>query len=376
MGYKTLIRLNYSYNKVMAKKKKVKVIDLFCWVWWLTHWLVNEGFDVVAGIDFDASCKFAYEKNNKSKFLDMDIRDVDKKLLNELYWKDCDVKILVWCAPCQPFSLMNTQKSRYFNNEDVELKSPIRKFADLIKEVKPDIVSMENVAWLIDEKKYPSFSYFLKTLANSWYKISYKVVDSTKYGVPQTRRRLVLLASRLWEIKLIPETHEKPVTVRETIWNLDRIKAWEKSKKDPLHQSRRLDNINMKRIKAVPKNWWSLLDVKDKSLIPACHRKSTGKSYIWNVYARMKRDHPAPTMTTLCTWLWNGRFGHPDQDRAISLREAALIQTFPKDYIFFDDSFNPWTWKISKHIGNAVPVRLGNVIAKSIRKHLSQWIPQ
>ena len=142
--------------------KKVKVIDLFCWIWWLTHGLVNEGFDVVAEIDNEKSCKFAFEKNNRAEFFDKDIRDVSWKMLNGLFW-NTDIKILVWCAPCQPFSRINTKKHQY-SNDDIEERSPIWKFADLIKETKPDIVSMENVAWLKNIEKYPSFKYFLDTL--------------------------------------------------------------------------------------------------------------------------------------------------------------------------------------------------------------------
>lgn len=362
--------LKHCYSLIM--KKKAKVVDLFCWVGWLTHWLVKQGFNVVAWIDIDNSCKFAFEENNQSKFIEMNIKDVDKNMINNCYWKT-DIKILVWCAPCQPFSLMNTQKSKYFKNEAVEDKSPIKKYADLIREVRPDIVSMENVAWLANEGKYPSFTYFLNTLKQCWYNYSYQVVDCTKYGIPQTRKRLVLLASRLWKIELISETHDEPVTLKETIGNLEKINAGEQSKKDPLHRSRKLSEINLKRIQSMPENGGSLLDIKDESLIPACHKKESWKTYIGNVYARMKRDAPAPTMTTRCTGFWNGRFGHPEQDRAISLREAALIQTFPSNYKFFDDDTNPWISKISKQIGNAVPVRLGEVIGESIKKHLELY---
>ena len=348
----------------------VKVIDLFCWVWGLTHWLVRQGFDVVAGIDFDESCKFAFEKNNRSKFIWMDIKEVEASLLNKLYGKT-DLKVLVGCAPCQPFSLMNAQKGKYFFNQDVEERSPIRKFADLISSIKPDIVSMENVTGLMDQSKYPSFSYFLKVLEKDSYFVCYRAVDCTKYGIPQKRKRLVLLASRLGPIELIEETHETPITVRDTIAKLDKIKAGEQHEKDLLHRSRNLDVINMKRIKAMPKNGWSLLDLKDQNLIPECHKKKSWKTYIGNVYARMRWDEPAPTMTTRCTGFGNWRFWHPDQDRAISLREAALFQTFPMEYQFFDDTYNPGISKISKQIGNAVPVRLGEVIWESIRQHIA-----
>lgn len=363
-------------KKTSKLNKKTKVIDLFCWVGGLTHGFVREGFDVVAGIDFEESCRYWYESNNKwAKFFWMDIKDVDSKWLLDKYWKNCDIKILVWCAPCQPFSLMNTQKSLYFNNADVEKKSPIRKFADLIEQTQPEIVSMENVAGLMDIKKYPSFKYFLDILEKNWYwKPFYKVVNCVKYGIPQTRRRLVLLASKLWPIELIPETHKTPTTVRDVIGNLPAIKDGEISNFDSLHRSRKLNDLNRKRIKAMPKNGWDLRDI-DPKFLPECHRKKSWKTYLANVYARMRRDLPAPTMTTRCTWFWNGRFGHPEQNRAISLREASLFQTFPEYYKFFDEK--DWgiaIQKISKHIGNAVPVILGQVIAKSIQEHLNKYL--
>lgn len=355
--------------------KKIQIVDLFCWVWWLSHWLLRQWFNIVAWIDFDKNCKFAFEKNNKSKFYERDIKDVDCKMIDSLYWKNCEYKILVWCAPCQPFSLMNNKKSNYFYNTDVEKKSPIMKYADLIRWVKPLIVSMENVSSLINTEKYPSFQYFLDTLKEEWYFYSYKVVDCTKYWIPQTRKRLVLLASKLGPIELIPETQKTPKTLRDTIWDLPKLKAWEMNKQDPLHRSRSLNDINLKRISAIPQNWWSLLDLKDKSLIPICHQQEKWKSYISNIYGRMFWDRPSPTLTTYCTWLGNWRFWHPEQNRAISLREAARIQTFPDSYVFFNDWFNPWIWKISKQIWNAVPVKLWEVIWKSIKKHLKEyWI--
>ena len=355
--------------------KNIKIIDLFCGVGWLTHWFVKEWFDVVVWIDFEKSCEYGYVSNNKwAEYLCMDINNVESDLLNSYYGDNCDIKVLVGCAPCQPFSLMNTNKSQYFNNEDVEKKSPIRKFADLISELKPEIVSMENVAWLMDIDKYPSFAYFLKVLKdNGYWDAFYKVVDCTKYWIPQTRKRLVLLASRLWPIELIEETHIEPITVMETIWKLPAINDWEICNTDPLHRSRKLSKLNKNRISSMPKNGWNLLDI-DPSLIPDCHKKKSGKSYLPNVYARMRWDRPAPTMTTWCTWFGNGRFWHPEQNRAISLREAAMIQTFPKDYQFFEKNQSTISiQKISKHIGNAVPVKLGEVIAKSIKKHLSKY---
>lgn len=345
----------------------MKVVDLFCGIGGLTHGFVRKGFNVVAWFDIDGSCQFWYEHNNNAKFYCKDIRETNKKDI-EQHYRGAEIKVLIGCAPCQPFSMMNTKKWTY-SAEDIQSKSPVDKFAELIKEVKPDIVSMENVPWLMTNKKSNAFENFVNILEEEWYKIDYHIVDCTKYGIPQTRKRLVLLASKLWEIELIPPTHEKPITVRETIGDLPKVKSWEVCKTDKYHTSQKLTDINMDRITRVPQNWWSLLDV-DEKYRPKCYQKESWKSYLQNIYGRMRWDMPAPTMTTLCTWLGNGRFGHPEQDRALTVREVARIQTFPDEYQFFPNGeCRVLRW--AKFVGNAVPVRLGEVIAESIKRHLS-----
>jgi len=343
-------------------KRKVEVVDLFCGIGGLTHGFIREGFKVVAGIDNDVACKFGYEFNNGgAKFFDKDIVDVTSASLKKLYAQKDGIKVLVGCAPCQPFSGLNP------NNVSEQELQPLQKFAQLIEEVKPHVVSMENVRGLI---KNPIFAEFLQTLEANGYFCSYGIVDFSDYGVPQKRNRLVLLASRLGQISLISPTHkDKKITVRDVIGKLEPIKEGGISRKDSLHRARSLSPLNKKRIRATPKNGgnsssWS------SDLMLKCHKKKTGKTFKGTVYGRMYWDQPAPTMTTQCTGLGNGRFGHPEQNRAISLREAALFQTFPSDYEFVEPEKKFIAGDISRFIGNAVPVRAGEVIAQSIEKHL------
>jgi DNA (cytosine-5)-methyltransferase 1 len=355
-------------NKITkVEASKIKVVDLFCGVGGLTHGLKLEGFNVVAGVDNDKSCKFAFEKNNRSKFIHKDIAKFSSDELRVLF-KDSPYKILIGCAPCQPFSSLNKNKSGYKKND--ERWQPLFKFMKLIEQVKPDVVSMENVADLSNEQKYPVFAKFIRSLNRLGYQVSYKTVDLSRYGVPQFRKRLVLLASLLGDISLIPETHDSSnlVTVRDAIGHLPRLTDGKINTRDPLHRASKLSPLNMKRIKATPKNGGSAKSWR-KNLLLKCFKKESGKSFMCSVYGRMKWDSPAPTMTTLCTNLGTGRFGHPTQSRAISLREAALFQTFPSNYVF-DEPGTFLMSSISKHIGNAVPVELGRVIAKSIKKHL------
>lgn len=345
---------------------KIKVIDLFCGIGGLTHGLIKEGLDVVAGIDNDSSCKFGYEYNNKAQFIDSDILKVTPDQINKLFGtKKGTIRVLAGCAPCQPFSRLNLKE---VTEKQLE---PLGKFAQLIAATQPDIVSMENVSGLADTNKYPVFANFIKTLEDNGYKYKYEVVDVSEFGVPQKRKRLVLLASKLGDIELIKRTHkDKRVTVRDVIKHLEPIKEGQASKKDPLHRARKLDPINLARIKATPHDGgnsesWS------EDLMLECHKKASGKTYRSTVYGRMRWDEPAPTMTTQCVGLGNGRFGHPTQNRAISLREAAIFQTFPENYKFVESEESMVVAKVAKFIGNAVPVRLGSVIGKSIKQHIN-----
>lgn len=346
---------------MIVEKIKYSVIDLFCGIGGLTHGFYKEKFNIIAGIDSDPSCKYAFETNNNAKFINNKIENIASEYLLRLFPKK-SVKILIGCAPCQPFSTY----SRAFN-KDVKW-SLLYEFSRLISEIKPEIVSMENVPSISSEKV---FSDFIDTLSNNGYYISHSVVNCLYYGIPQKRNRLVLLASLFNEIKLIDETHNPKSfkTVRDAIGKLVPISDGEYCKKDRIHCTSKLSVLNKNRITNTPyggswKNW-------PEELKLSCHKKNSGKSYS-SIYGRMKWEEPAPTMTTFCTGIGNGRFGHPEQDRAISLREAALIQTFPKYYKIHDPKKPFSLTKYSKHIGNAVPVKLGKIIAKSIKKHLEE----
>lgn len=353
------------------KKDEIKVIDLFCGIGGLTHGFVQEGFNVVAGIDNDSSCKFPFEANNNSKFISKDIRDVEGKEITMLF-DNSKIKILVGCAPCQPFSTYSFKSPDHSNDSKKSKWGLLYEFARIIEESKPDIISMENVPGLAKFDKAEVFKDFTDLLLrNGYFEPTIKIVDCQKYGIPQKRKRLVLLASKFGKIELIPETHSNSnefVTVKDVIGHLEPLQSGESSVIDPIHKASKLSDKNLERIKH-SKQGGSWKDWKD-SLILDCHKKKSGKTY-GSVYGRMKWNEPAPTMTTFCTGIGNGRFGHPEQDRAISLREAALFQTFPESYKFAEDASKISITKLSTYIGNAVPVLLGNVIAKSIKIHLN-----
>jgi len=339
--------------------KDVACIDLFCGAGGLTHGLIRAGIPVVGGIDVDAACRYPFETNNGASFISKDIKEVTPAELKRLYG-DTKIRILAGCAPCQPFS---TYSQRYDS-----LTSPrwplLYQFARLVRSVRPDIVTMENVPLV---EKHAVFDDFVATLQRLGYKVWQDVVDCTQYGLPQIRRRMVILASLIGPIGLNSPTHKRPRTVRDAIGKLPAIEAGSSHERDAFHVSCRLSDLNLERIRVSrPGGTW-----RDwpKRLIAECHRRETGRTYP-GVYGRMTWDDPSPTITTQFFGFGNGRFGHPDQARAISLREGAILQGFPKKYAFVAKG-GPTHFKVlGRMIGNAVPVALGEAIGQSIVTHL------
>ena len=357
-------------HKRHGKLPKIEVVDLFCGIGGLSYGMKSTGVKIVAGYDSDWTCQYAYETNTGGKFFYKDVRKVTGDEIQALYSKKKNtIRVLAGCAPCQPFSSYAFKKKE----KDSDKYDLLYEFGRLVEEVDPDIVTMENVTQILNFKLKPVLKDFVKKLELLGYFVDVNRVFCPDYGIPQTRKRLVLLASKLGMINLITPTHNKNnyVTVRDAIGDLTPIAAGETDATDPLHRSTALTTINLKRIKATPYggSWhdWP------EDLILECHKKKEGKTY-GSVYGRMEWDKPSPTMTTQCTGLGNGRFGHPDQDRAISIREAALLQTFPKSYKFFQDESAVSITIASRYIGNAVPPRLGEVIAQSIINHVKSSI--
>ena len=349
-----------------GKLPKIEVVDLFCGIGGLSYGMKSSGFDILAGYDLDWTCQYAYETNTGGKFFFKDVKYVTGDEIKSLYSKKKNtICVLAGCAPCQPFSsYAHTNK-----NKDKDKYNLLYEFGRLVKEVRPDIVTMENVPAIASFKLKSVLSDFVNTLKSENYEVTHKVVFCPNYGIPQTRKRMVLLASRLGKIELIPPTHSKDnyVTVKDTIGNLPELAAGENCPTDSLHRCRALSSLNMQRMQATPyggswRDW-------PEELLLNCHKKDGGKSF-GSVYGRMVWDEPAPTMTTLCTGIGNGRFGHPEQNRAISVREAALFQTFPTTYKFVPNEQEVSLTKASRYIGNAVPPKLGEVIAESIKQHI------
>lgn len=347
-------------SKKVTKTPRITAVDLFCGVGGLTHGLMRGGVKVAAGVDFDGNCRYPFEANNSATFIEKDVGALEPADIRP-FFNDGGYSLLAGCAPCQPFSTYS-RKGRNGNYED---QWPlVLKFASLVNDLKPDLITMENVPQLAD---HPVFEVFLENLKG--YNVWWSVVECSAFAIPQTRKRLVLLGSKLGTSapKLIPANEHQ--SVRQAIGSLPKIKAGEQHPLDPLHTSSALSEINLRRIKASKpggswRDWPSELQA-------SCHQKVSGATYP-SVYGRMEWDSPGPTITTQCFGYGNGRFGHPQQDRAISLREAAILQTFPEDYRFVREGEKVIFNKLGRLIGNAVPVRLGEVIAKALTEHVRE----
>lgn len=342
----------------------LKAIDFFCSIGGMTNGFRQAGVNVIAGIDIDPTCKETYEFNNPgSKFIKADVKAYSFKALREaagIKTKDDDL-IFIGCSPCQYWTIINTDKTKSKNSRNL-----LGDFQRFVEYFKPGFVVVENVPGILKRKKASGLDKFIESLEGLEYNVAYGVENANDFGVPQTRRRFLLLASRVVEVELPKGDSKKRTTVRDFIGvknGFPKIEAGHRDKTDFLHTACSLSAENLKRIHITShdggtrESWRSNPDLQIKAY------KGKDESFK-NVYGRMSWGKPAPTITTRFNSLSNGRFGHPDEDRALSLREGATLQTFPKKYSFKEKSLS----KIAKHIGNAVPPELARRIAKSIKK--------
>lgn len=340
---------------------KLKAIDFFCSIGGMTYGFRKAGIDVKAGIDIDPSCKETYEYNNPgSKFIEADIKAYSFEQLK----KDTRIKenddnlIFIGCSPCQYWSIMNTDKTKSMLSKNLLVD-----FQKFTEHFKPGYIVVENVPGIIKKRSRSRLKKFVRRIKQLGYSVKYDILNAGHFGVPQNRRRFTLVASRVNHNISLPIVDKKKVlSVRDFIGienGFPKIKAGHIDKTKFKHSAAGLTENNLKRIKLTKKNGgtrerWS----KKKDLqIDAYNGKDNS---FRNVYGRMSWNKPAPTITTRFNSLSNGRFGHPEEDRAISIREGATLQTFPKYYDFKEKSMG----KIARHIGNAVPPKLAYNIAK------------
>lgn len=337
----------------------MNAVDVFCGAGGMTRGLINSGIEVLFGLDNNPACRETYERNNHIPYLCKDITKVQPNELidfNPLV-ADEDELLLVGCAPCQPFS--NQRRS---DHEHIAVNL-LLEFGRLVVGLNPAHILIENVPGLRNRGQ-AVYSPFLQILNDHGYRYSVDVLNAKNFGVPQNRRRLTVMASRMFQPVKPVSTHGPGQLPFATVWDaihgFPPIGAGEADPDIPNHRAARLQPINLTRISLTPHNGGGRRDWPE-NLKLVCHSGEL-KGYT-DVYGRMSWDDVAPTLTSKCFSLSNGRFGHPEQDRAISFREAAALQTFPEDYVFFGGQ-----QEIGKQIGNAVPVLLAQALGNAIQQ--------
>ena len=310
----------------------------------------------MAGVDNDIRLGKTYTRNNSpSRFFNLDIREVQvHELRATLGLDDSVASLYAACTPCQPFSSLNKAYAKD------ERKSLLLDFLAIVEEAPPDYIIVENVPGLNNAVGNGIYQQFRKSLEKQGFRVDADRLDAKDFGVPQTRKRFILVASRHGQPSLPSPTSDTNYrTVRDSIARFPVLSHGEQSAGYINHVARRLRPHHLRIVNAIPRDGGSRCDVLDTSILLKCHQKNPRAHK--DVFGRMCWDMPSPTLTCRCTDVYCGRFVHPDQDRGISVREAAALQTFHDQYRFFGDSIT----ELSRQIGNAVPVRLAESLGRS-----------
>lgn len=336
--------------------RRPKAVDLFCGAGGLTEGLRQAGYDVVGAVEIDPLAATAYRTNHKNVHLwTTDIRRLTgPTLLDQLHLSPGELDLLAACPPCQGFSSMRTRNGQRRNRDP--RNGLIDDVLRLVRSIRPKTVMLENVPGLAGSRRFADFK---AGLVGAGYRMKWAILDTADYGVPQRRRRLVLLASRMGSPDFAAPTG-RTATVRKAIgW----LRSPRKSR-DPLHNYRVERSAKvMGIIRRIPRNGGSRSALGDDQL--QCHQEFTG---FRDVYGRMAWDSASPTITGGCINPSKGRFLHPVADRAITLREAALLQTFPRKYRFPIKSGGKYP--VALLIGNALPPEFIRRHALSLKKAL------
>lgn len=343
----------------------VKVFDFFSGCGGTSCGFQQAGMDIIMGLDIDSDAAHTYRANfPQAQFIESDIRTLHTDALTPLLVERNSPILFCGCAPCQPFSKQNLQK-----DVNDPRRGLLTEFGRFIQAWLPDYIFIENVPGMqrIKGDNGPLLN-FKELLTRLGYNYQVSVLPALWFGVPQTRERLVLLASRLPDIKLPETTHglNKAAfsTVQDWIGNLPKLRAGETHPDDSDHQAASLTSINLQRISLTPEG--GNRESWPQNLWLDCHRDHKGHT---DVYGRLAWNKPAAGLTTRCISYSNGRFGHPEQNRAISVREAACLQTFPRSY-----SFKGNLNSRARQIGNAVPPLMAQRFGEAILAHAAMNI--
>jgi len=347
--------------------KRLQAVDFFCGAGGMTYGLKLAGIKVLAGIDIDIECKETYELNNPdSLFIHADINrleehDFQKRTGIE---RNDESMVFIGCSPCQYWTRINTQKTK--STETKNLLNEFRRFVDYFK---PGFIIIENVPGLAKRKEESNLDGFLGYLGANGYAYTYGVINANHYGVPQNRKRFVLIASRVLKTIKIPEPENDPSLVVKNFIGVEngfpKIEAGHTDNSNFQHSTAHLSEKNILRLKKTLPDGGNRWAWKDDPYLQINAYK--GKDTIFrDVYGRMYWNKPAPTITTKFIRTSSGRFSHPEEHRGLSLREGSTLQTFPINYVFK----GPNSDSIAKQIGNAVPPEMARCIGEALRKEI------
>lgn len=349
----------------LDNKVNLKAVDFFCGAGGMSYGLKNAGVQVLAGIDNAADCRKTYESNVEgAMFIKHDISTLSAASLSRRLKLPLNDPTLIFagCSPCQFWSKLRTDKTK-----SAQTAFLLKQFQKFIKHFLPGFVVVENVPGLHSRKEESILPKFIKFLEGLGYACDDGIINANHYGVPQNRIRYLLIATRLTKkVSLPPATPDASLNVSAFIGvarGFEKIAAGHRDETVLQHSASALSPNNLKRIKVTPKSGGDRSAWKDDAALQIDAYRDKDEIFR-DVYGRMYWDRPAPTITTRFNSLSNGRFGHPEEDRAISIREGATLQTFPKTFVFHGTNQH----HLAKQIGNAVPPEL----AKRIGEHLIQ----
>lgn len=346
-----------------TKSKQIKAVDFFCSGGGMSCGMQQAGIEVLAGIDFDLSCKETYEENIKgAKFIHGDVFSLKEEVLEqELNLKrNDDNLLLIGCSPCQFWSIINTSRAKSEKSKDL-----LKEFRRFVEYYNPGYVVVENVPGVMRRWEESGLKEFIDWLQFNGYTVHTGIHEVSNFGVPQHRKRFTLTANRLSNAELFPKKREgRKVTVRDVLGEhngFSKIPAGYKDRSQMMHSTAGLSELSLERLKLTPPDGGDRMAyVFDERLAPKCHYRNTTE--FKDIYGRMWWDRPSPTITTKFFSTSNGRFAHPEENRALSIREGAVLQSFPKSYIFKGSSIA----NVARMIGNAVPPIYAKAIGESI----------
>nr|WP_320020532.1 DNA cytosine methyltransferase [uncultured Draconibacterium sp.] len=346
-------------------KNKLKAVDFFCGGGGMSYGIKKAGIKVLAGIDYDSNCEETYKANIKgAKFIKADVFNLKEQVLQETLklQQDDDNLLLIGCSPCQFWSIINTDKEKSKKSANLLIE-----FERFVKYFNPGYVVVENVPGVLRRKKESGLEDFINWLEENNYKVHFKVHNTSDYKVPQNRKRFTLVANRVTNFEIEPVlARGKKLTVRDVIGEHNGFPKLQAGNKDPKNRNTvaGLEPICLERMQYIKKDGGSRFDfahIPRLQLDCFIGRDSSFK----DTFGRLWWDRPSSTITTKFYAVSNGRFTHPEEDRALSLGEGAALQSFPKEYKFQGTSIA----NIARLIGNAVPPEYARRIGLAIKKN-------